>query len=63
MCHRQSADVNLNPEEMPPSVLKIGKAANDQLALTNCLIVNRSDFPTTAIKYILINNQFAFTIL
>lgn len=50
-------------DEMPPASLKVGKAANDQLALTNCLIVNRSDFPTTAIKYLLVNQHYVFTIL
>lgn len=40
---------------------RIAKAANDTLALTNCLIVNKADFPTG--KYILVNNNYVFSVL
>jgi hypothetical protein len=48
---------------MPPSSLKVGKSANDALALTNCVVVNKNEFANTPSRYIIINNQFVFTIM
>ncbi len=47
-----------------PASIKVGKASNTALALTNCLIVNKRDFPPNAgVKYILVNGRYVFTIL
>jgi hypothetical protein len=52
--------------DMPPATLKVGKASNDALALTNCLVVSKQDFPPghpSTPKYVLLNRTFAFTLL
>ncbi|KAI3654864.1 hypothetical protein MP228_000244 [Amoeboaphelidium protococcarum] len=50
---------------MPPKEVRINKAANDRLALTNCLIVSKSDYPPTSnIKYVALKGgDYVFTIL
>lgn len=51
-----------NKKKMPPPTLRVSKAATDAQALTNCLIVNKDEFPSS-VRYVLINGQFCFTAL
>ena len=44
-------------------MFRVAKTPKESLALTNCLIVSKHDFPSSAVKHVLVNQIYAFSIL
>jgi hypothetical protein len=42
--------------------MKVAKSPNDQLARTNCVFIRRRDLQDN-VKYVLVQDQFPFTVM